>query len=95
MIALRYIKGGLFNDTRWDDPQTTSLYFDGLKTTDPAQRNQKFQAILEDLYNRGPEIVHSFRKTVDAYSSKFGGFVPDLATGWSLGQYRYREVWLS
>jgi peptide/nickel transport system substrate-binding protein len=93
MIALRYIKGGLFNDTRWDDPTTTALYFDALKDTNVTSRNAKFQQILTDLYDRGPEIIHSFRKTVDAYSSKFHGFVPDLATGWSLGQYRYREVW--
>jgi peptide/nickel transport system substrate-binding protein len=93
MVALRYIKGGIFNDTHWNDPQTTSLYYDGLKETDAAQRNEKFQAIAEILYDRGAEIVHSFRETVDAYSSKFSGFTPDKATGWSLGQYRYREVW--
>lgn len=95
MIALRYIKGGIFNDTHWDDPDTTSLYFDALKSTEVAQRNEKFQAIAEILYDRGPEIVHSFRETVDAYSSSFSGFTPDTATGWSLGQYRYREVWAS
>jgi peptide/nickel transport system substrate-binding protein len=95
MIALRYIKGGIFNDTHWDDPDTTSLYFDALKVTDVTQRNEKFQAIAQILYDRGPEIIHSFRETVDAYSSSFSGFVPDKATGWSLGQYRYREVWSS
>jgi peptide/nickel transport system substrate-binding protein len=93
MTALRYIKGGIFNDTHWDDPQTTSLYFDALKETDVASRNEKLQAIAKILYDTGPEIVHSFRKTVDAYNSKFQGFVPDAATGWGLGQYRFREVW--
>jgi peptide/nickel transport system substrate-binding protein len=93
MIALRYIKGGLFNDTRWDDPETTALYYDALKETDTTQRNEKFQSILETMYNTGPEIIHSFRETVDAYSSDYSGFTPDQATGWSLGQYRYREVW--
>lgn len=93
MIAVRYIKGGLLNDTHWNDPQTTALYFDALKDANVTDRNEKFQSVLEILYDRGPEIVHSFRKTVDAYSSKFAGFVPDKATGWSLGQYRYREVW--
>jgi peptide/nickel transport system substrate-binding protein len=93
MIALRYIKGGLFNDTRWDDPATTALYFDALKTSDVAARNEKFQSILTTMYDTGPEIIHSFRKTVDAYSTKFSGFTPDQATGWSLGQYRYKEVW--
>jgi len=93
MIALRYIKGGLFNDSRWDDPQTSSLYYDALKESDATQRDEKFQSILETMYNTGPDIIHSFRKTVDAYSSNFSGFTPDQATGWSLGQYRYREVW--
>jgi peptide/nickel transport system substrate-binding protein len=95
MIALRYIKGGTLNDTRWNDPETNTLYFDALKDTDVAPRNEKFQAIAQILYDRGGDVIHSFRETVDGYSSSFDGFTPDAATGWSLGQYRYREVWTS
>jgi peptide/nickel transport system substrate-binding protein len=93
MIAFRYIKGGNLNDTNWDDQQTETLYRDALKETDAAKRNEKFTAIAKILYDSGGDIIHSFRNTVDAYGSKFHGFAPSQSTGWSLGQYRYSDVW--
>lgn len=92
MFALRNLPGGIFNDTHWNDPKSIALYRDALKESDPAKRNEKFSAIEKILYDSGGDIIPAFRDTIDAYSAKFSGFVPDAATGWSLGQYRYREV---
>jgi peptide/nickel transport system substrate-binding protein len=92
MFSLRYSPGGFLNDTNWNDPQSNKIYSAALKDTGAAARNDKFHDLEQILYDRGGDIIHSFRKTVDSYSSKFTGFVPDLATGWSLGSYRYREV---
>jgi peptide/nickel transport system substrate-binding protein len=95
MFSLRYSPGGFLNDTNWDDAKSNSIYTAALKETDTTARNDKFRELEQILYDTGGDIIHSFRKTVDSYSSKFTGFVPDLATGWSLGSYRYREVSLA
>jgi peptide/nickel transport system substrate-binding protein len=92
MFALRNIPGGIFNDAHWSDPTSIALYRDALKETSPATRNEKFTAIEKILYDSGGDIITSYRDTIDAYSANLTGFTPDAATGWSLGQYRYREV---
>lgn len=95
MFSLLYAPGGIFNETHFNDAQANKIFTDALKDENVATRNQKFQAIEKILYERGGHVIHSFRKTVDAYSTKFTGFTPDLSTGWSLGQYRYKEVSLA
>ena len=92
MFALRNLPGGIFNDTHWSDPTSLALYKEGLAETDPTKRNEKFAAVEKILYESGGDIITSFRATVDAYSANLTGFVGDDSTGWSLGQYRYREV---
>lgn len=93
MFAVRNLPGAIFNDTHWSDPTSLALYKEGLAETDPAKRNEKFAAVMKILYNSGGDIITSFRDTVDAYNANLTGFVGDDSTGWSLGQYRYREVW--
>jgi peptide/nickel transport system substrate-binding protein len=93
MWALLYAPGGIFNETHFNDPQANGIFADALKDTNTSTRTEKFRALEQILYTRGGHIIHSFRTTVDAHSAKFAGFTPDKATGWSLGQYRYREVW--
>lgn len=95
MYSLLYFPGGIFNETHFNDPQGNKIFLQALKDANPTTRNEKFRALEQILYERGGHIIHSFRTTVDAHSSKFTGFVPDKATGWSLGQYRYREVSLA
>jgi peptide/nickel transport system substrate-binding protein len=95
MFSLLYAPGGIFNETHFNDPVANKIFSEALKDTNTASRNEKLQQIERILYQRGGHIIHSFRKTVDAYSTKFTGFTPDLSTGWSLGQYRYKEVSLA
>ena len=95
MFSLLYAPGGIFNETHFNDPEANKIFTEALKDTNTASRNEKLQAIEKILYDRGGHIIHSFRKTVDAYNTKFTGFTPDLSTGWSLGQYRYKEVSLA
>jgi peptide/nickel transport system substrate-binding protein len=95
MFSLLYAPGGIFNETHFNDPTANRIFAEALKDTNPSSRNEKLTAIEKILWDRGGHIIHSFRKTVDAYSSKFTGFTPDLSTGWSLGQYRYKEVSLA
>jgi len=95
MWSLLYAPGGIFNETNFNDKQGNQIFSSALKEVDPAKRNAKLQSLEEILYHRGGHIIHTFRQTVDAHSSKFSGFTPDKSTGWSLGQYRYKEVHLA
>jgi len=95
MWSLLYAPGGIFNETHFNDKQGNQIFSNALKEVDPAKRNAKLKSLEEILYNRGGHIIHTFRQTVDAYNSKFTGFTPDKSTGWSLGQYRYKEVHLA
>ncbi len=93
--SLLYAPGGIFNSTNFNDKQGNQIFASALKEVDPAKRNAKLRSLEEILYNRGGHVIHTFRETVDAYDSKFTGFTPDKSTGWSLGQYRYKEVHLA
>jgi peptide/nickel transport system substrate-binding protein len=95
MYSLLYSPGGIFNSTHFDDKQGNQIFSSALKEVDEAKRNAKLRSLEEILYNRGGHIIHTFRQTVDAYDSKFAGFTADKSTGWSLGQYRFKEVHLA
>jgi peptide/nickel transport system substrate-binding protein len=88
----RFIPGSPNNDSHWDNPRTNQLYYEALKTTDEKKRNALLGDILTYFYNDGPDIVHTFKDTVDAYASNFQGIVPSDSNGWSLGGYRYRVI---
>jgi peptide/nickel transport system substrate-binding protein len=89
-----YSPQGIFNETHFNDHQANAIFSDALKDENEDSRNAKLKQLEQILYDRGGQIIHSFRTTVDAYNSKVQGLVPDLSTGWSLGQYRFREVWI-
>jgi peptide/nickel transport system substrate-binding protein len=91
---LFYSPQGIFNETHFNDPEGNAIFASALKDSDVASRNDKFHQLFQILYTRGAQVIHSFRTTVDGYSEKVNGLTPDKATGWSLGQYRYREVWM-
>jgi len=93
MWANLFAPKGAENETHFNDAPGNKIFQAALKDQNPTTRNEKFRALEEILYNRGGYVVHSFRTTVDAYSANVHGLTPDKATGWSLGQYRYREVW--
>jgi peptide/nickel transport system substrate-binding protein len=89
----RFLKGGGQNDSHWDDPAGTAIYHNLLKTTDPAKQKVFAAELFKRFYDEGPDIIHSFKNGIDVYSSKFSGFQPFNSNGWSLGSWRYREIW--
>ena len=91
----RFLPTSGLNDSHWNDPTATALYEDLLKTTDQAKQNTYASQIFNIFYNEGPDVIHTFKDNIDLFSSKFSGFVPFEANGWSLGSWRYRSVWIS
>lgn len=90
--ATRFMPGGLFNDSHWDNAKTNSYYEQALRQTNETKRTELLGEILKYLYDNGPDIVHTFKYTVDAYSDQLAGFEAANSTGWSFGGWRYREV---
>ncbi len=91
----RFLKSGGANDSHWNDPAGTAMYADLLKTTDPVKQRTFGAELFKRFYDEGPDIIHSFKHNIDLYSSKFTGFQPFNSTGWSLGSWRYRNIWAS
>jgi peptide/nickel transport system substrate-binding protein len=90
--AGRFLAGGGINDSKWDDPAGVAIYQSLLKTTDKAKQKELSGELLTRFYDSGPDIVHTFKQNIDAYSNKLTGFEPFNSNGWSLGAWRYRLV---
>jgi peptide/nickel transport system substrate-binding protein len=90
--AGRFLAGGGINDSHWNDAGGVALYQSLLKTTDATKQNELSGELLKRFYDSGPDIIHTFKQNIDAYSSKLAGFVPFNSNGWSLGAWRYRLV---
>jgi peptide/nickel transport system substrate-binding protein len=90
--ASRFLAGGGSNDSHWDDSTGVGIYDQLLKQTNPAMQKELAGELLKRFYDSGPDIIHTFKQNIDAYSSKLTGFVPFNSNGWSLGSWRYRLV---
>jgi peptide/nickel transport system substrate-binding protein len=90
-----YTPGGIFNASHFDTAHANSIFDAALKDATTKSRNDKYRELYKILYDTGGHIIHTFRETVDAYSTKFTGFLPTRGIGWSLGSYRYRQVSLA
>jgi peptide/nickel transport system substrate-binding protein len=90
--AGRFLAGGGINDSHWDDAAGVALYQSLLRTTDAAKQKELSGELLKRFYDSGPDIIHTFKQNIDAYSSKLTGFTPFNSNGWSLGAWRYRLV---
>jgi peptide/nickel transport system substrate-binding protein len=91
-FALNMLPGAVFAESHWNDAQTFALYKQALATVDPAKQTELFTEIQTTLYNTGGYIVHSFKDQIDCWSNKLTGYSGDAATGFGLGQFRFREV---
>ncbi|MGX7678541.1 ABC transporter substrate-binding protein [Jatrophihabitans sp. DSM 45814] len=88
----RFLAGGGLNDSHWDDAGGVAIYNQLLRQTDVTKQNELAGELLKRFYDSGPDIIHSFKQNVDAYSPKLTGFQPFNSNGWSLGAWRYRLV---
>jgi peptide/nickel transport system substrate-binding protein len=91
----RFLPTSTNNDSHWDNAQTNEWYYEQVKTSNPAVRNELLTKIFKVFYDEGPDIIHTFKYNVDVYSSKFTGFVPNDTGGLSFSQYRFRLAQLA
>ncbi|MET7397026.1 ABC transporter substrate-binding protein [Dactylosporangium sp. NPDC005572] len=93
--AQRFLPTGGSNDSGWNDADGIAIYKQLLSTVDAKKQAELQGQLLQRFYDSGPEIVHVFKANVDVYSSKVSGFKPFEPNGWSLGAWRYRQVWMA
>jgi peptide/nickel transport system substrate-binding protein len=90
-VATSTMKGALFNEQHWADPEFEALIKKARATVDVDARKPILHQAQEIEYERGGYIVWSFRNQIDAYDPKWSGFVPDRR-GAALSSYAFRQV---
>jgi peptide/nickel transport system substrate-binding protein len=80
------------NLSHFDEPQYNKLYAQALATLDASQRNQILREMQKIDFDRGGMIIYAYPDTIDAYSSKIGGFRPEDKTGQGLGRGTFHTV---
>jgi peptide/nickel transport system substrate-binding protein len=89
--AYSCVPDAVFNDTHWDDPQFTKLYYEVLATQDPELKQEIANEMQKQLWNEGGELIPGLPNGIDAFSKKVTGFVPDRS-GIALSGYRFKQV---
>ncbi|MCW2950987.1 MAG: putative peptide transporter,substrate-binding protein [Conexibacter sp.] len=74
-----------------NDPQFASLYYQAIRTVDPAKRRELEHEMQQIQYERGGYLVWGFQNMVDAASTKVAGFALDKS-GWPLGSANFKHV---
>jgi peptide/nickel transport system substrate-binding protein len=81
------------NETHWNDPKFTSLIGQARAELDASKRIELEQAAQKILYDEGGFIIWGWSNTIDAYNTKFTGFVPSK-NGIPLGNWGFGDVGL-
>lgn len=82
-----------YNETHWNDPEWTALVNEANSTTDETARCALIKKAQAIEFDRGGYIIWGFPNSVDAYSIKVHGFVPDKS-GIPLTYFGFRSVWI-
>lgn len=96
-VAFAFIKPGGLNTTSWtaqNNPKYAKLYSEALATLDEGRRKEIAAEMQQIDYNEGSYIIPNFAPTIDGYSAKVGGVLP-ANTGFSMSNYRFKNLWLN
>ncbi len=83
------------NTTHFNDPGYNKLFDQAAKTLDAKKRAELIHQMQKVQYDRGGNLIWSFQNTLDAYSSKVGGYDPVDRTGWGLGRCRLDKLFFT
>jgi peptide/nickel transport system substrate-binding protein len=93
-VAQGSLPNSPYNECHWADPKFLKLIAQARAELDQTKRNQILQEAETIEYNTGGYIIPYFSNQIDAYSSKFGGFV-EAKSGFPLGNYWFKNVGLT
>jgi peptide/nickel transport system substrate-binding protein len=82
------------NPTHFNDPEYNSLYYQASGMLDAGAQCDIIHRMQEIEYERGGFLIWAFADTVDAYSSKLGGYGIVDHTRWGLDRCRLDKVGL-
>lgn len=91
--AVSTLKGGTYNETRFDNAKFAGLIAAAQRETDEAKRTTLLQDAQEIEYNEGGYIIWGFRRQVDGYSGKVSGIKPSKYL--PLGSYKFQYASVS
>ncbi len=80
-----------FNETHWNDERYLRLVRQARGTLEEPRRCEILKEAQRIEYERGGYIIPYFSNSVDAYSSRVGGYKP-ARSGFTLGNYGLRSI---
>ena len=75
-VAVCAVKGGVYNETHFDDPTFNALIEQAKKEPDATKRNQVLHDAQKIEYDTGGFIIWGFKRQLDAYSNLVQGLAP-------------------
>jgi peptide/nickel transport system substrate-binding protein len=75
-VAVCAVKGGVYNETHFDDPTFNALINQAKGEPDEAKRNQLLHDAQKIEYDTGGFIIWGFKRQLDAYSNLVQGLQP-------------------
>jgi peptide/nickel transport system substrate-binding protein len=93
-IALSGLPNSPFPETHFSDPRFTDLFNQALATTNTGLRYEIEHEMQLIDWQQGGNIIPYFYPTIDGYASDVGGVHPSV-TGWPLGGFDFKSMWLS
>jgi peptide/nickel transport system substrate-binding protein len=81
-----------YNDTHWDSATFNKLYYQLVGSNDPALKRELASEMQRQLWDEGGEIIPGHLDTIDGYSARVAGFVPD-ESGYNLSLWGFKNVW--
>jgi peptide/nickel transport system substrate-binding protein len=82
-----------FNATFFNDEEYGNLYQAAVATSDPAKQADIVHQMQKIDFDRGGNIIPVFYPIIDATSTQVGGVTKDVS-GWPLGNWNFKELWL-
>ncbi len=93
-LALSGLPNSPFPETHFSDPHYSSLFNQALATVDANARYDIEHEMQLIDYNQGGSIIPYFYPTIDGFSKKLHGLHTSV-TGWPLGGFDFKSMWLS
>lgn len=93
-IALSGLPSSPFPETHFNDPHYVSLFNQALATVDVAKRYELEHEMQMIDWDQGGNIIPYFYPTIDGFAPNVQG-VHTSVTGWPLGGFDFKSMWLS